>query len=84
MECLVIVLLQSYNKTIASARDVYNLYWNSLEFIAGKEKKVRFCLVIASEGVVCGNRTPRGTITAPLPEGSCHVVTKGWEVDTRD
>ena len=24
---------------------------------------------------VLGNRTPRGTITAPLPEGSCHVVT---------
>ncbi|MBQ3189374.1 MAG: hypothetical protein IJB60_08095 [Bacteroidaceae bacterium] len=34
--------------------------------------------------VACVNRTPRGTITAPLPEGSCHVVTEGWEVATRD
>ena len=33
---------------------------------------------------VFGNRTQRGTITAPLPEGSCHVVTEGWEVATRD
>ncbi len=33
---------------------------------------------------VFGNRNPRGTITAPLPEGSCHVVTEGWEVAARD
>ena len=65
MECLVIVLLQSYNKTIASARDVYNLYWNSSEFIAGKEKEVLFCLVIALEGV-----------TKKEPKGSFSVIDK--------
>ena len=29
---------------------------------------------------VLGNRTPRGTITVLLPEGSCHAVTEGREV----
>ena len=44
------------------------------------------CLLVSESGVDLhsGNRTPRGTITAPLPEGSCHVVTEGWEVATRD
>ena len=68
---------------VCASRDLWlckQLYWSINKIIDEDYSPSIIYLSIDRHFVAFGNRIPSGTTTAPLPEGSCHVVTEGREV----